>query len=109
MPIKRTYAECGDACMTARAVELIGDRWTYPVLRELMLAPKRFKELSAAICGVTPAVLTTRLREMEAAGLVERVVLARPRCTSSAAGRTGSRTGHPRAAVSRPTASCSRC
>src|SRR5690606_25547393 len=78
MPIKRTYAECGDACMTARAVELIGDRWTYPVLRELMLAPKRFKELAAAICGVTPAVLTTRLREMEAAGLVERVVLAPP-------------------------------
>lgn len=72
MPIKRTYAEQGDACLTAHAVELIGDRWTYPVLRELMLAPKRFGELAAGMLGVTPAVLTTRLREMEVAGLVER-------------------------------------
>lgn len=72
MPIKRSYAEQGDACLTAHAVELIGDRWTYPVLRELMLAPKRFGELATGILGVTPAVLTTRLREMEAAGLVVR-------------------------------------
>lgn len=71
MPIKRSYAEYGDGCLTAHAVELIGDRWSYPILRELMLAPKRFGELASAIHGVTPAVLTTRLRELEAAGLVE--------------------------------------
>ena len=78
MPIKRSYAEHGDACLTAHAVELIGDRWTYPVLRELLLGPKRFGELAAAVRGVTPAVLTTRLREMEATGLVEREVLPPP-------------------------------
>ncbi len=53
MPIKRTYASHGgDACATAHAVELLGgDRWSYPVLRELMLGPKRFSELAAALWG----------------------------------------------------------
>jgi DNA-binding HxlR family transcriptional regulator len=83
MPVKRSYAECGDACATAHAVELIGDRWTYPVIRELMLAPKRFGELADAVLGVTPAVLTSRLREMEAAGLVERVTLPAPASVSA--------------------------
>lgn len=82
MPIKRSYAEHGDACLTAHAVELIGDRWTYPVLRELLLGPKRFGELTVAVRGVTPAVLTTRLREMEATGLVERDVLPPPATTT---------------------------
>ncbi|MGO1173239.1 MAG: winged helix-turn-helix transcriptional regulator [Actinomycetaceae bacterium] len=78
MPIKRSYADLGDGCATAHAVELLGDRWTYPILRELMLAPKRFTELAEGLCGVTPAVLTTRLRELEATGLVERVDLPPP-------------------------------
>jgi DNA-binding HxlR family transcriptional regulator len=78
MPIKRKYAEYGDACATAHAVELIGDRWNYPVLRELMLAPKRFNELLQAVRGITPAVLTSRLRDLETAGLVQRIVLPAP-------------------------------
>lgn len=49
MPIKRTYASHGDACATSHAMELLGDRWTYPVIRELMLAPKRFAELEASL------------------------------------------------------------
>ncbi|MGC5627774.1 winged helix-turn-helix transcriptional regulator [Georgenia sp. Z1344] len=78
MPIKRSYAELGDACATAHAVELIGDRWTYPILRELMLGPKRFVELAEGLIGVTPAVLTARLRALQDAGLVERVDLPAP-------------------------------
>jgi DNA-binding HxlR family transcriptional regulator len=78
MPVKRSYADHGDACATAHAVELIGDRWTYPVIRELLLAPKRFGELADAVLGITPAVLTSRLREMETAGLVERITLPAP-------------------------------
>ncbi|WP_051198442.1 winged helix-turn-helix transcriptional regulator [Gordonia shandongensis] len=78
MPIKRSYAVQGDACATAHAMELLGDRWTYPVLRELMLAPKRFAELEASLRGVTPAVLTARLRQLEAAGLVRRTALPAP-------------------------------
>lgn len=78
MPIKRTYAAHGDACATSHAMELLGDRWTYPVLRELMLAPKRFAELQLSLPGITPAVLTARLRQLEASGLVRRVTLPAP-------------------------------
>lgn len=70
MPIKQSYARHGDACATAHAMELLGDKWTYPVLRELMLGPKRFGQLAASVRGVTPAVLTARLREMTRNGLV---------------------------------------
>lgn len=73
MPIKKTYAEHGDACASAHGIELIGDVWTYPVLRELFLGPKRFSELSSLLHGVTPAVLTARLRDLEAKGLVQRI------------------------------------
>lgn len=78
MPLKRTYAFHGDACATSHAMELLGDRWTYPVIRELMLGPKRFSELQAALRGITPAVLTARLRELEHSGLVHRVTLPAP-------------------------------
>lgn len=78
MPIKRSYADHGDACATSHAMELLGDRWTYPVLRELMLAPKRFAELEASLRGITPAVLTARLRQLETSGLVERTTLPAP-------------------------------
>lgn len=78
MPIKRSYADHGDACATAHAMELLGDRWTYPIVRELMLAPKRFSELAEGVRGITPATLTTRLRDLESAGLVERMELPAP-------------------------------
>ncbi|MGO4596925.1 winged helix-turn-helix transcriptional regulator [Terrabacter sp. 2RAF25] len=68
---KATYAQLGDACATAHAMELIGSRWTYPILRELMLGPKRFNELLVTVRGITPAVLSGRLRELAATGLVE--------------------------------------
>lgn len=78
MPAKRTYASHGDACATSHAMELLGDRWTYPVLRELMLSPKRFAELEASLRGITPAVLTARLRQLEASGLIRRMTLPAP-------------------------------
>jgi len=72
---RASYAELGDACATAHAMELIGNRWSYPILRELMLGPKRFNELFAAVRGITPAVLTARLRELTETGLVQTTVL----------------------------------
>lgn len=78
MPVKRSYAEHGDACATAHGMELIGEKWTHPILRELMLGPKRFGALEASVRGITPAVLSARLRELEASGLVRRVTLPPP-------------------------------
>jgi DNA-binding HxlR family transcriptional regulator len=74
MPIKRSYAELGDACFAARALEVIGDRWSYPIMRELTLGSKRFGELQRDVVGVTPAVLSARLKELERHGLVRRAV-----------------------------------
>lgn len=78
MPIRKSYAEHGDACATTHGIELIGDVWAYPVMRELFLGPKRFGELAALLHGITPAVLTARLRELEAKGIVVPTAFAPP-------------------------------
>jgi DNA-binding HxlR family transcriptional regulator len=78
VPIRRTYADHGDACAAAHALDVVGDRWAVVVIRELMLGPKRFSDLLAGALGATPTVLTTRLRELEQAGIVDLVELPPP-------------------------------
>jgi DNA-binding HxlR family transcriptional regulator len=75
VPIKRTYGDFGDACRAANALDLVGDRWTLIVVRELILGPKRFADLQESVRGITPAVLTDRLRSLQQAGIIEQVVL----------------------------------
>lgn len=67
-----------DACGTAHALELIGERWTLLVLRELMLGPRRFSELKADLPGISANVLTQRLAELEERGLARRIKLPPP-------------------------------
>ena len=67
-----------DACGTAHALELIGERWALLVLRELMLGPRRFSELRADLPGISANVLTQRLAELEERGLVRRMKLPPP-------------------------------
>lgn len=76
MPVKLTYAHHGDACRAANALDLVGDRWTLVVVRELLLGPKRFADLQEAVRGITPAVLSDRLRSLRQAGIVEQVTLS---------------------------------
>ncbi|MDP9024682.1 MAG: helix-turn-helix transcriptional regulator [Candidatus Eremiobacteraeota bacterium] len=57
-----------------RAVELVGRRWTGAVVRVLLGGPRRFNELLAAIPGISDRLLTERLRELEAEGLIVRRV-----------------------------------
>ena len=71
----RTY---GDRCGIARALDLVGERWALLVVRELVLGPKRFTDLRAGLPQVGPDVLSQRLRELEAAGLVARRILDPP-------------------------------
>jgi DNA-binding HxlR family transcriptional regulator len=61
----------GDPCGLARALDVIGERWALLVVRELLLGPKRFTDLRAAL-GASPNVLSQRLTELEEAGVVER-------------------------------------
>jgi len=59
-------------CSIARALELLGERWTLLIVRDLLSGPKRFGELERLVVGVTPKWLTARLRALESAGVVER-------------------------------------
>ncbi|KPF72466.1 transcriptional regulator [alpha proteobacterium AAP81b] len=67
-----------DACGTAHALDLIGDRWALLVMRELLLGPRRFAELRADLPGISANVLTQRLGELEAIGVVVRQRLPPP-------------------------------
>jgi DNA-binding HxlR family transcriptional regulator len=71
----RTYR---DRCGIARALDAVGDRWALLVVRELLLAPKRFTDLRAGLPRVSPDVLAQRLRELEAAGVLRRDSLPPP-------------------------------
>jgi len=65
-------------CPLARALDFVGDRWTLLILRELFFAPKRFTDLQTRLDGIAPNLLSRRLKELEARGLVERRRLAPP-------------------------------
>ena len=58
------------------AIELLGGRWTGAVLRALLTGSHRFADIKAAVPNLSDTMLSQRLRELEAAGLVERHVLA---------------------------------
>ena len=75
MPIARRY---DDPCGIARALDVVGDRWALLVVRELLFGPKRFLQLRSGLHGVSPNVLSQRLRDLEDAGLVRRDVLEPP-------------------------------
>lgn len=59
-------------------MDLIGDRWAMPVVRELLLGPRRFGDLKASLRGVSANVLTQRLGDLERAGIVVRRKLPPP-------------------------------
>ncbi len=65
-------------CPLARAMDAIGDRWTMLILRELFFAPKRFTDIEARLEGIAPNLLSRRLKELEARGLVRRRRLEPP-------------------------------
>ena len=77
-PARRRYE---DACGTAHALDLIGERWALLVMRELMLGPKRFSDIRADLPGISANVLTQRLEGLEEAGVLVRRKLAPPAST----------------------------
>lgn len=72
---KRWY---DDACGTALALELVGERWALLVVRELMFGPRRFGEIKAQLTGVSANVLTQRLEGLAASGIVQKRKLPSP-------------------------------
>lgn len=59
-------------------MDLLGERWTLLIVRELLLGPKRFSDLHAALSGVSTNLLSTRLQGLVAAGVAEQVRLPPP-------------------------------
>lgn len=67
-----------DACGTALALELVGERWSLLIVRELMFGGRRFGELKANLPGISANILTQRLEGMEASGILTRRKLPPP-------------------------------
>jgi DNA-binding HxlR family transcriptional regulator len=60
-------------CPVAKTLDLIGERWSILILRDLYLrGPRRFQDLQESLAGVAPNTLSARLKEMEASGVIER-------------------------------------
>src|SRR5688572_9633710 len=67
----KSYDQAG--CPVARTLDLIGERWTVLLLRDLLLhGPRRFQDFQDSLPGVAPNTLSTRLKAMEGHGLIER-------------------------------------
>jgi DNA-binding HxlR family transcriptional regulator len=72
----RSYAQ---HCAAARALDVIGDRWSLLIIRELLLRECRFSELADGLPGIASNLLTDRLRWLESSGILERIATdARP-------------------------------
>lgn len=68
----------GDACAAAFGMELVGERWSLLIIRELMLGARRFNELRAELPSLSAKTLTERLETLEANGVIEKVLLPPP-------------------------------
>ncbi|MFF0253290.1 winged helix-turn-helix transcriptional regulator [Micromonospora zamorensis] len=68
----------GDPCGVARGLDIIGERWALLVVRDLLLGPRRFNDLLGGLPGVSPNVLSQRLRQLTEHGVVRRRDLGPP-------------------------------
>jgi len=75
MAVRRTYDQ---NCPIAMGLDLLGERWTLLILRELLGGARRYSDLRADLPGIATNLLADRLRELEEAGLVERAELPAP-------------------------------
>jgi DNA-binding HxlR family transcriptional regulator len=62
----------GQACPVAKSLDLVGDRWTLLLVRDLLPGARRFHDLQAGLPGIAPNILSDRLKLMEEHGLVSR-------------------------------------
>jgi DNA-binding HxlR family transcriptional regulator len=72
----------GHYCPVAKTLELVGERWTLLIVRELLVGPQRFTDLHAALDGIPRNLLADRLRDLEAHGIIARAELPPPAARS---------------------------
>lgn len=73
-----TARSYGHYCAIATALDTVGDRWTLLLIRELMEGPKRYTDLAKGLPGISTDLLSTRLRDLEGQGLLQRQVMPPP-------------------------------
>jgi DNA-binding HxlR family transcriptional regulator len=62
----------GQACPVAKTLELVGDRWTLLIVRDLLAGTRRFQDLQKSLPGIAPNILSDRIKLMEEHGLITR-------------------------------------
>jgi DNA-binding HxlR family transcriptional regulator len=72
----------GQYCPVARAAEILGDRWTLLIVRDLLCGAQHFNQLERGLPGISRALLAERLRRLQQVGVLERHVAAKGRQTS---------------------------
>jgi DNA-binding HxlR family transcriptional regulator len=68
----------GQACAIARALDVVGDRWSLLLVRELTLGPRRYRDLATGLPGIPSHLLAARLKDLQAAGVITRRTLPAP-------------------------------
>ena len=66
------------ACAIARALDVVGERWSLLLIRELTLGPRRYRDLATGLPGIPSNVLAARLKDLQAAGVITRRTLPAP-------------------------------
>src|SRR5215468_10514447 len=72
---KRAY---GQFCGLAHALELVGERWALLIVRDLLVAPKRYTDLRRGLPRIPTNILSARLKSLEQADVVRRRIMPRP-------------------------------
>jgi len=67
----------GQYCGVTRALELVGERWALLIVRDLLVGPRRYGELAAGLPRIPTNILATRLKELQAEGVIRRVPRSR--------------------------------
>lgn len=75
LEVKLERSACGERCSIEAALDIIGSKWTFLIIRDLLIDGRvRFGDLLRSLDGVSPKTLSLRLRELEKYGLVNRIV-----------------------------------
>lgn len=69
--------EYGQYCGITRALELVGERWTLLIVRDLLVGPRRYGELAEGLPRIPSNILAARLKELQEAGLIHRLPRSR--------------------------------
>ncbi|HEU0218048.1 MAG TPA: helix-turn-helix domain-containing protein [Stellaceae bacterium] len=73
MTIRPSIIEAPVRCPIARTLDIVGERWTILILRDLVVdGPRKFQDFERSLSGISPTTLSARLKRLEEAGIVER-------------------------------------